>query len=169
MEHAARATDLSMRFADAMTRFVAQVEHAPADAAGRPPAHGGWSVAQIAWHLGTINNAFADLIDGTIPNARPAPDGYLEMPWGALIASVPDKLEAPERFRPPAVVSRDAAISLLKASSDRLTGALATLTLERGHLTVKSILGLITVYQVGEWAIAHVYRHAEQAGRALDI
>jgi hypothetical protein len=33
--------------------------------------------------------------------------------------------------------------------------------------TVKSILGLITVYQVGDWAMAHVARHNAQAKRTL--
>jgi hypothetical protein len=39
--------------------------------------------------------------------------------------------------------------------------------LSRGLWSVKSILGQITLYQVGEWATAHVARHNAQAKRRL--
>jgi hypothetical protein len=47
--------------------------------------------------------------------------------------------------------------------------ALDSLTFERGTSLglTNRIVGTITLYQVGEWATAHVARHNRQAKRAL--
>ena len=62
-----------------------------------------------------------------------------------------------------------AAIEKLRASADAVRAALASLTPERGlGYTLKtSIVGEISVYQIGDWATAHVIRHNAQAKHVL--
>ena len=57
--------------------------------------------------------------------------------------------------------------SRARASRDRMLQAIRGIPESRGLWTVKSMLGLVTVYQVGEWATAHVARHNAQAKRAI--
>lgn len=168
MTHAARIVDLSASFTGAMTRFMARVEAASAEALEKVPADGSWSAAQIAWHVAATNEALAGLIDGTIPHARPATAEFREAPWSAIADKVPAKLDAPKQFHPPATVTAREVLSRLRASQGKVTTALAGLPEERAGYTVKSIVGTpITLYQVGTWAAAHVARHNAQAKRVL--
>ena len=80
---------------------------------------------------------------------------------------MPDQLEAPPKFHPPEGMSRAEGLARARASGERFSQALRALPESRGLWTVKSILGLVTVYQVGEWATAHVARHNAQAKRAI--
>lgn len=70
-------------------------------------------------------------------------------------------------FHPPAGIPMADALEKLRASCGRFKDAYKALPESRGLWTVKSILGLITVYQVGDWAMAHVARHNAQAKRTL--
>lgn len=169
MSHEERITELTTAFTESMARLRARLDAAAPDALSAKPADGGWSPAEIAWHVGAINNAFAGLIDGSLPNARPAVDGFVETPWRDIAARVPDRLEAPERFHPPAGVAPDEALQLLRGSESRLVEALKGLSAERAvGYTVKSSVGTpVNLYQVGNWAAAHVARHNAQAKRAL--
>ena len=67
--HAARVADLQTAFDDAMRRLLARVDGASDAELAQAPADGGWSAAQTAWHVAAINQAFAGLIDGSIPQA----------------------------------------------------------------------------------------------------
>jgi hypothetical protein len=166
--HAARIVELQQAFTDAMTRLLARLDGASAAELVQTPAGGGWSPAQVAWHVGAINNAFAGLIDGSIPQAKEPGAEFVETPWRDLAARVPDKLEAPQRFHPPADVSAADAVQLLRASQPRLVDALAGLSETRAAHTVKSVVGTpINLYQVGNWAVSHVARHNAQVKRAL--
>ena len=168
MMHSARIADLTTSFNESMARFLARLDAAPADQLARVPDAGGWSAAQVAWHVGATNEAFAGLIDGSLPHAKPATEGFVETPWSAIAAQVPAKLEAPERFHPPADVTKADALAKLRASQQRIVDALAGLDESRAQLTVKSTVGMpISLYQVGIWAAAHVARHNAQVKRAL--
>lgn len=168
MTHAERIAELTAAFNESMSRFLARLDAASADQLARKPGDGGWSGAQVAWHVGIINEAFAGLIDGSASNARPAPEGFTETPWSAIAEKVPVKLDAPERFHPPAVVTREEAIEKVRASQFRVVDALAGLDPERAKLTVKSTIGTpINLYQVGNWAAAHVARHNAQLKRVV--
>lgn len=169
MSHAERIAELSAAFSDSMTRFLARVEGASSEALMAKPGEGGWSAAEIAWHVGAINNAFAGLIDGSIPKARPVGGDFVETPWTDIAAKVPVKLEAPPMFHPPADVTAAAALELLRGSRGRMLDALAGLTEARAAgYTVKSVVGTpVNLYQVGNWAAAHVARHNAQAKRVL--
>lgn len=168
MNHTERIAELTAAFNDSMARLLARLDAAPSDQLTQVPATGGWSAAQVAWHVGATNEAFAGLIDGSIPSAKAAPEGFAEMPWSELATTVPAKLEAPARFHPPAEVTKADALSKLRASQQRIVSALAGLDESRAILTVKSIVGTpISLYQVGNWAAAHVARHNAQAKRVL--
>jgi hypothetical protein len=169
MSHEDRINELCAAFTESMTRFLARLEGSSSEALMLKPAEGGWSAAEIAWHVGAINNAFAGLIDGSVPNARPAPEGFVETPWTEIAGRVPVKLEAPAKFHPPADLTVEAAMDIARQSRNTMLEALAGLTVERATgYTVKSSVGTpVNLYQVGNWAAAHVARHNAQVKRLL--
>jgi hypothetical protein len=169
VSHTERIAELSTNFSDSMTRFLARVERTAPDSLMKKPDDGGWSAAEISWHVGAINNAFAGLIDGSVPNARPAPEGFVETPWTEIAMRVPVKLEAPQRFHPPEDLTAEHALNLLRQSKDTMLKALAGLTEERAlGFTVKSSVGTpVNLYQVGTWAAAHVARHNAQVKKLI--
>jgi uncharacterized damage-inducible protein DinB len=167
--HAERIAELSTAFSDSMTRFLARVERASPEALMAKPAEGGWSAGEVAWHVGAINNAFAGLIDGSVPNARPVADGFVETPWTEIAMRVPVKLEAPARFHPPADLTAENALNMARHSKETMLKALGELTEARATgFTVKSTVGTpVNLYQVGNWAAAHVARHNAQAKKLI--
>ncbi len=169
MSHAERIAELSTAFSDSMTRFLKRIEGSSSEALMIKPSEGGWSPAEVSWHVGAINNAFAGLIDGSVPSARPAPDGFVETPWTDIAMRVPAKLEAPPRFHPPADLTVENALDMLRHSKDKMLQALSGLTEARAlGFTVKSSVGTpVNLYQVGTWAAAHVARHNAQVKRLL--
>jgi hypothetical protein len=70
---------------------------------------------------------------------------------------------------PPSGVRRADAIAALEAAGMKMARAFDALTPERGGRmgVTNAIVGTISVYQIGEWATAHVARHNRQAKRAL--
>jgi len=163
--HDARIAATVAAFEAAMARFVARIENTPDAQAQERRADGGWNVAGIAWHVAVTNEAFAGLVDGTVPLAKAPEPGFVETPFQEITTLVPDQLEAPEKFHPPDVITKADALARVRASQDRLVQALRAMPESRGLWTVKSILGQISLYQVGDWAIAHVVRHNAQAKR----
>jgi len=167
MTHTDRVAHTIAAFESAMDRLLARLESVSEAEAARSPADGGWSVAGITWHVAVATEGLASLVDGTRPLARaPEPD-FVETPFSDITARVPDRLDAPEAFHPPADLTMAIALERLKVSRTRFVEAYRALPEARGLWTVKSILGLISVYQVGDWAVAHVMRHNAQAKRTL--
>ena len=167
MTHQERVSLTIAGFESAMERFLARVTSLSEAEGTRVPPNGGWSAAGVTWHVAVTNEGFTTLVDGSRPLARePEPD-FVETPFLEIIAQVPDRLEAPEVFHPPADLTMAQALERLHASRTVFVDAYRALPEARGFWTVKSILGLITVYQVGEWAIAHIARHNAQAKRVL--
>jgi len=167
MTHQERVAQTIAGFEAAMSRFVDRVEFVSEADGTRVPPSGGWTIAGIIWHVAATNEGFASLVDGSRPLARaPEPD-FVEEPFVEIAARVPGQLEAPDLFQPPADLTMADALQKLRASCGRFKDAYKALPESRGLWTVKSILGLITVYQVGDWAIAHVARHNAQAKRVL--
>jgi DinB superfamily len=165
--HRARVGHLRESFAEANERLVARLRSADDESARRVPDGGGWSAAQIGWHVARVTTSFAGVMSGERPGAQAAPPGFVERPWPAAVA---DRLEAPAAFQPPAGVTRMEAIAALEASGMRMARALDSVTPERGggHCISSPIVGgAINLYQVGEWATAHVIRHNRQAKQVL--
>lgn len=154
-------------FAEANERLVSRLRSATDAAAA--PADGGWTPAQIGWHVATVTNTFAGLISGDVPGTAALPATFVERAWEEVAAGIPERLKAPDALAPPPAVNLHDAISALEASGMRMARAFDTITPERGATVgiTNSLVGTITVYQIGEWATAHIIRHNRQVKRAL--
>jgi hypothetical protein len=162
--HLARVRHLRESFAEANERLVARLRRAP-DAAAEQASEAGWSAAQIGWHVAAVTTRFAGFISGDVAGPTRLPEGFQERPWAEIVALIPPRLKAPSSVQPPPVVRRGEAIAALEASGQRMAHALDVLTPDRGGRMglTHPVVGVISVYQIGEWAIGHVIRHNKQA------
>lgn len=156
-------------YREAHARLVKRLREAPDDLVHRPPEGGGWSAAQIGWHVAAVDGQFADLVSGARPGAQPLSGDASETAWTDLVAGMPQRIEAGKRVQPPADARRDAVLQMLDESAARLDAALAALEEERGarFAITHPAIGTITLRQFGEWATAHTIRHNAQAKRVL--
>jgi hypothetical protein len=166
--HMARVRQLREAFAAANERLVARLRGASDEAAERPVAEA-WSAAQIGWHVASVSTRFAAMIAGDIAGPQPLPDSFQERSWQEIAASIPDRLRAPSAAHPPPVVKRTDAVAALEASGTKMARAFDALTSDRGSRMgiTNPVVGTITVYQLAEWATAHIARHNKQAKRVL--
>jgi hypothetical protein len=163
--HAARIADILSRLDETAARFVSRLERA--GDRGQQAASG-WTAAQIAAHVAMVNDNFAAVIDGSGPGAVPPPDLFVERSWPDIVGQVPARNESPARFVPPVTTTIADAISHMRSSTARLRDAVSGLTPERSGLCITHrAVGTITLYQVGDFAIAHMIRHNHQAKRVL--
>lgn len=167
--HNERIARVRAEYREAHARFVKRLTDAPAEVVERVPADGGWSAAQIGWHVAAVNTSFAGLVSGERPGAQPLPDGVSETPWPEIVRGIPEKIEAGKRVQPPADVRRDDMLTALADSATRLDAALGGLDAERGsrYAITHPAIGTITLGQFGDWATAHTIRHNAQAKRVL--
>ena len=156
-------------YREAHARFVKRLSEAPADAVERAPESGGWSAAQIGWHVATVDSSFAGLISGEIPGARPLAEGEPAKPWSEIVAAIPEKLEAGKRVQPPPSPGRDEVLAALASAAAKIDAALAALPEERGarYAITHPVIGTVALADVGDWAVAHTIRHNAQAKRVL--
>ena len=94
--HLARVRHLREAFAEANERLVARLRGATDEAAGRVPP-GGWSAAQIGWHVAAVTTRFAGLIAGDVAGAVALPDGFVERSWQEVLTGVPTSCRRPPR------------------------------------------------------------------------
>jgi hypothetical protein len=167
-QHFGRVGQLRESFAEANERLVARLRGASDEAAGHA-ADGEWSAAQIGWHVATVTTRFAGLISGDLAGAQPLPADFRERAWPEVVAAIPARAQAPAAVAPPPGVHRGDAISALEAAGMRMARALDSLTAERGARMgiTSALVGTITLYQIGDWATAHIIRHNRQAKRVL--
>jgi uncharacterized damage-inducible protein DinB len=166
--HAERIERMRRAYREAHDRLVSRLRSAPGDLVERPPAGGGWSAAQIGWHVATVDRMFAELVSGARPS-QPLPGDFRERAWAEVVAGIPQKLEASGGSLPPSEVTRDVALAALAASAQKLDAALEGLAEDRGSrlgVTHKA-MGTVTLAQIGDWAVAHTIRHNAQAKRVL--
>ena len=168
--HDERIARTRQSYREAHARLVKRLTDAPADAVERVPAEGGWSAAQIGWHVAAVDVSFAGLVSGERPGAQPQADGVSETPWAEIVKGMPAKIEAGKRVQPPAEVRRGDVLTALADAAARLDAALGGLDLERSrHAITHPAIGTITLGQFGEWATAHIIRHNAQAKRVLGV
>jgi uncharacterized damage-inducible protein DinB len=167
--HAELIARTRQTYREAHERFVKRLREAADDAVHRVPPDGGWSAAQIGWHVAAVDGQFADIVSGARPAAQPLSPGSVEKSWGEIVAGIPQRIEAGKRVQPPADVRRDAVLELLSVSAAKFDGALAALDEQRGagYAITHPAIGTITLRQFGEWATAHTIRHNAQAKRVL--
>ncbi len=167
--HAEKTQRVRQAYREAHDRFVKRLREAGAADVHRTPTAGGWSAAQIGWHVAAVDASFAALVSGESPAAKPLPEGTTVRPWAEIVAAIPGKLEAGRRVQPPPDVRRDEVLRLLAESSAKLDAALAALPQERASslAVTHPVIGTVALGQIGEWATAHVIRHNAQAKRVL--
>lgn len=164
--HASRIASIASSFEEALARFRARLSALSPEAAERVPNDGGWSPAQIAWHVAAVNKSFASIIDGTFPVAKPAPGDFIERVWEQIGAGVPAKADAPSRVQPEGSVTQQEALEKLSATAEHLRAALRGLDADRARMTIDApYVGRLSLYQVGEWAAVHLIRHNKQMKR----
>jgi DinB superfamily len=166
--HLARVRQLREAFASANERLVARLRNATDEAAERHVGNG-WTAAQIGWHVATVSTRFAAMIAGDLSGPQPLPPEFQERAWSQIAAAIPERLQAPAAVHPPPAVRRTDAVAALEASGLKMAHAFDALTLERGAGmgVTNAIVGTISVYQLAEWAAAHIARHNKQAKRVL--
>jgi hypothetical protein len=164
MSHQERVSAQEAAFNAAMRTFEERIGSLDDQTAMRPPADGGWTPAQIAWHVGQTNELLAAVISGAVPTATPAPEGFVENP--AIFAGIPDKVQTFPQLVPPDGVTRAEGLSKLKGSTRTYQASLQGLTPERasGHC-VDLPFGKLSLYQIADFAAAHVTRHLNQLQR----
>ena len=135
----------------------------------RAPETGGWSAAQIGWHVAAVDTSFAGLISGDLPGAKELPDGTAAKSWSEIATTIPEKLEAGKRVQPPPAVSRDEVLQALSAAAAKMDAALAGLPEDRGsrYAITHPVVGTVALADIGDWAVAHTIRHNAQAKRVL--
>jgi hypothetical protein len=168
VNHTDRISAARTSFRAAHARFTGRLRAAAPEAAVRRPADGGWSPAEIGWHVAAINAALAPLLSGE-REAAPLPAGFVERPWQEIAASAPAKIETAGPFQPPDDVRIGEVLAALEDSARKLEAALEALTPDRGAARgfTHPALGTLTLYQVGEFATVHTDRHDAQAARIL--
>ena len=167
-EHLARVRHLRETFVEANERLVTRLRNASDEAAARE-VDGAWSAAQIGWHVATVTTKLAGLISGDVAGPQPLGDDFRERPWAEIASTIPERATAPRAVLPPRGVRRTEAVAALEAAGMKMARAFDALTPDRGSRMgiTNAMVGTISVYQIGEWATAHIMRHNRQAKRTL--
>jgi len=164
-EHDERMSAIRGAFASANDEMIAAIGALDAEAAAKAP-EGAWNVAQIGWHVGTTTEFLAGAMSGAIAAVMVArPDGFEE---SLASLELPAKIQTFPQLEPPAEVSRETAIEKLRASAAAFAGAADTVSAERcGSECVQLPFGTLSLYEIGEFAAAHIHRHLGQVERTL--
>ena len=167
--HEEKMTRVRGAYRAAHDRFLTRLREASDPDVHRPRGDGGWSAAQIGWHVAAVDSSFASVLTGEVPAAKPLEPGTQARNWTDIVAAMPEKLDAGKRVQPPADVRRDEVIAALQAAAAKLDAALAALTEDRaaGLAITHPVIGVVALGQIGDWATAHVIRHNAQAKRVL--
>ena len=167
--HAERTVRVRAAYQEARARFATRLRDASDADVHRTPEGGGWSAAQIGWHVAAVDASFAAILSGEVAAARPLPGGTAARTWPEIAAAIPERIEAGRRVQPPADVRRDDVLQALEESWRKLDAALAALPEDRAatHAITHPVIGVVALGQIGEWAAAHAARHNAQAKRAL--
>ena len=156
-----RAASILARFNAAHNFLVARLRELPPRLAERG-GDNAWSAAQIGCHVAMANDWTADVLLGTSPVAKGVSEDFQEeldlgaVAWNAKTFPLD----------PPDVISCDHAVERLRSSAHHLSKAIASLTTERGTRYAATLpIGTLSLFQLAEYAVAHVSRHSAQLGQ----
>lgn len=153
------------RFNAAQHHLVGRLRDLPAAVAEDRTDVDTWSAAQVGWHVALLNEWVAGIITGATPMAQPAAPDFKETLHTLVF---PDKIKTLPALEPPAIVGRDSALERLRASGQHMSKAIASLTPERGGgYTVTLPFGILSLYELADFAAGHVSRHLAQVDRAV--
>ncbi len=158
-----RAATILARFNSAHNQLVGKLRELPPDVSEHRPANG-WTAAQVGCHVALANEWTAAVLLGSKPLAQPAPPGFVErfnaaaVPWNTKTFPLD----------PPEVISCDNAVERLRASGHHLSKAIASLTQERGSKYCVTLpWGTLSLFELAEYAVAHIARHGAQIDRTV--
>ena len=148
-----------------MDQLIRTLEGAPDPS--RSSQRGGWNPAQIGWHVARTNEMLSGVLSGAIPMAQPVPPEFQEDP--EIFSKVPAKIQTFPQLEPPADVTRDDALTDLRASIVTTLRAFRSLSEDRAksHF-VQFPMGPLTMYQFADFTVGHVSRHQKQLERCLE-
>ena len=111
-------------------------------------------------------------MSGDFPGRSRCRDGFVERPWrGDCGARSPTGCEAPPGVQPPpachAMRGHRGARSIRNADGARARSPSRPSAAPVMGITHPIVGGAINLYQIGEWATAHVIRHNKQAKQVL--
>lgn len=166
MDHNERIRSIETSFTTAVNDLVAAVQRIDQRAATTRPPDGGWTVAQIAEHVAITNEWMAltlsDPDNAMLVDKPPAFEERLKN------IQFPAKVKTFPVLEPSADASPQAALSRLRASAEKLAGAVAALPVQRADMQcVKLPFATISLYEFGEFAAAHTARHTAQVQRTV--
>jgi uncharacterized damage-inducible protein DinB len=160
-----RAATILARFNSAHNDLIWKLRDCAFDAAEQLPGDQGWSAAQIGWHVALVNDYMAAVLTGEKELAQPVPAEFTET---FDHRAMPPKLKTASSLEPPDVIGIDAALERLRASGHHMSKAIASLTEERGsRYCVKMPFGTLSLFELADFAAAHVRRHVGQVQRTV--
>lgn len=163
-DHQQRVEQLATNFGQAQQAVLRRLAALTDEEAVVSPPDGGWNAAQIGWHVATVNLSLRGILCGERGTLAEPPMDFIET-WEDK--QRPGKLVAPPSFLPPSGVSRDEAVELVEEASEAMTGAILALTPDNARKVTQMRFGLISLYQVAEFARMHTQRHLSQLDRVL--
>jgi len=166
MTHEERVVAIRSAFAEANDRMIGRLDRLEPAVAIRT-TDAGWTAAQIGWHTAKTTEFLAGALAGEIADMSiPVPDDFTEE---LASLQLPDKIKTFPFLEPPDEVSKEDALTKLRASADTFTDALGAATAERCASTcVKMPFGVFSIYEVGEFTCAHIHRHLAQIDRTVE-
>ncbi len=157
-----RAATILARFSAAQHVLLSRLRELDPEGAEHHPSVEGWSAAQIGAHVAMANEWTAGVLMGTTPLAEPAPAGFTEQYSSSRGSGVSWNVKA-FPLHPPDVISLDNTVERLRTSAHHLSRAIASLTADRGSgYTVTLPVGTLSLFELAEYTVAHVGRHAAQ-------
>jgi hypothetical protein len=159
-----RAATILARFNSAHNQLLGKLRELPPDVSEHRPPADGWTAAQIGCHVALANEWTAAVLLGTTPLAQPAPPGFVErfsagaVPWNTKTFPLD----------PPDVISCDNTMERLRASGHHMLKAISSLTRERGSKYCVTLpWGTLSLFELAEYTVEHVARHAAQIDRTV--
>ena len=133
-----------------------------------------WSAAQIAWHVALTTELLSGALSGANASMLvPRPEGFQEV---LATLQLPAKMKTFPMLEPPADPTRAESVSRLRASQDTFATALQAVTPNRCATQCVQLplppgagraFGVFSLYEIGEFAVAHVVRHTGQVERTV--
>ena len=152
-------------FVTAMERFIRTLEGA--EDPTRAAKDGGWTGAQVGWHIARSNELLSGALTGSVAMAQAIPPDFQED--AEVVSRFPAKVQTFPQLEPPAGVTRQEAIAMLRASIDTTVTAFRSLSEARARgQFVKFPMGPLTMYQFADFTVGHVSRHQQQLERCLE-
>ena len=165
--HAQRVQAVRDMFTQVNDTLASEVESLDHATAVRNPAPDSWNAAQLAHHVALTTGFLSGALSGSIAEVvRPRPADFQEtlasMDLSAPVKTFP-MLEPPDDVEPGGAVIR------LRDSKGIFFDALETVSEDRCSAEcVELPFGLFSLYEVAEFAAAHVVRHTGQMRRAVE-